>query len=104
MAALRGGWRTLKANIGSSIVLLLIQQGLVLVGYVALAVGAVILFVPAIVVLIATSAGAAGIIVAAVTAWWWSRWGWPGPAPWAPSATPCGRWATSGWPGRPRRR
>ncbi|HEX5908927.1 MAG TPA: hypothetical protein VFY44_00445 [Thermoleophilaceae bacterium] len=68
VAALRGGWRTLRANIGSSIVLLLIQQGLVLAGYVAIGLCAAIGFIPAIVVLVASGAGAAGIVVAAVTA------------------------------------
>ena len=68
VAALRGGWRVLRANPAPSLVLFLIQQGLVVVAYTALAVAAGLLCLPAIVVLVATDAGAAGIIVAAVTA------------------------------------
>jgi hypothetical protein len=68
VAALRGGWRVLRANLAHSLVLFLIQQGLVVVAYTALAVAAGLLCLPAIAVLVATDGGAAGIIVAAVSA------------------------------------
>jgi len=67
VAALRGGWSMFRANLGPSILVFLIQQGLVLVGYTAIAIASVVLTLPAIVVLVATSGGAAGIVVAVVT-------------------------------------
>ena len=60
VAALRGGWRVFRANLGPSILVFLIQQGLVLVAYTGVALVAVVLCLPAIVILIATSGGAAG--------------------------------------------
>lgn len=68
VAALRAGWRVLRSNPAATLLLFLIQQGIVLACYAALALITVILFLPAIVVLIVTSAGTAGIAVAAVTA------------------------------------
>jgi len=68
VAALRGGWRVFRANLGPSILVFLIQQGLVLAGYAGIAIVAVVVSLPAIVVLVATGGGAAGIVVAAVTA------------------------------------
>jgi len=68
VAALRGGWRVLRANVASSVVLVLIQQGLVLVGYTVVVIAAAVLCLPAIIVLVASGAGVAGIVVAAVTA------------------------------------
>ena len=67
VAALRGGLRVFRANLGPSILMFLIQQGLVLVAYTGVGLAAVVLCLPAIVVLIATSGGAAGIVVAVVT-------------------------------------
>ena len=67
VAALRGGWRLFRANLGPSILVFLIQQGLVVVAYLAIAIVALVLSLPAIVILIATGGGAAGIIVAVVT-------------------------------------
>jgi hypothetical protein len=66
--ALRAGWRVLRGNPVPTLLLFLIEQGLVLAAYTGVGLISVILFVPAIVVLIATSAGPAGIVVAAVTA------------------------------------
>jgi hypothetical protein len=68
VAGLRAGWGVLRANVASSVVLLLIQQGLVVVGYTGVGLAALVLCLPAIVVLVATEGAAAGIIVAAVTA------------------------------------
>ena len=68
VAALRGGWRVLRANIGPSLILLLIQQGLVFGAYLGVGIAVAVLCVPAIVVLVATDGGFAGIIVAAGTA------------------------------------
>jgi len=68
VAALRGGFGVLRANIAHSILLFLIQQGIALAGYTAIGLVTVILFGPAIVVLIVTDAGTAGIVLAAVTA------------------------------------
>ncbi len=68
VAALRGGWRVLRASPVATLLVFLIQLGIATAAYLALTLIAVILFVPAIVVLIATSAGAAGIAVAALTA------------------------------------
>jgi len=68
VAALRGGWGVFRANLGPSILVFLIQQGLVLAAYTGIAIVAVVMSLPAIVVLVATGGGAPGIVVAAVTA------------------------------------
>ena len=68
VAALRGGWATLRADPGPSILVFLIQQGLALAGYTAVGLATVLLSVPAIIVMIATGAGSAGVVIAGLTA------------------------------------
>ena len=68
VAAFRGGWRMLRSNIGPSLILALIQQGLMFAAYVGVGIAAVMVCIPAIVVLVATGGGPAGIVVAGVTA------------------------------------
>jgi len=68
VAALRGGWRVLRGNMASSVIIFLIQQGLVLVGYSAVGIAAVVLAAPAITFLIIFGTTTGSIVVAAVTA------------------------------------
>lgn len=68
VAALKGGWRLFRANLGPTILVFLIQQGLVLVGYTGIAIVALVLSSPAITFLLLFGASTGVIVVAAITA------------------------------------